>query len=79
VLTLVLIVLFFTVIQLPAWVMLGIWFAEQAAFAAAGLTHPTGGGGVAYFAHLGGFAFGLLVVRLLATRRKPVPPPSPVF
>jgi rhomboid family protein len=74
VLTLVIIIFFFTVIELPALVMLGIWFLEQAAFAAAGLTTPAGGGGgVAYFAHVGGFAFGLLTVRLLATRRKQIP------
>jgi len=74
VLTFVIIIFFFTVIELPALVMLGIWFAEQAAFAAAGFTTPaTGGGGVAYFAHIGGFVFGLLTVRLLATRRKQVP------
>jgi membrane associated rhomboid family serine protease len=81
VLTLVLIIFFFTVIELPAWVMLGIWFAEQAVFGAANLTNPTGGGGgVAYFAHVGGFVFGLLAVRLLATkRRKSVPPPYPVY
>ena len=35
-LTLVIIIFFFTVIELPAVVMLGIWFAEQAVFAAAG-------------------------------------------
>jgi rhomboid family protein len=75
VLTLVLIIFFFTVIELPAWVMLGIWFAIQAVFGATGLTTATGGGGgVAYFAHVGGFAFGLLTVRLLATRRRPVRP-----
>jgi membrane associated rhomboid family serine protease len=80
VLTLVIIIFFFTVIEVPAWVMLGIWFAEQAAFGAANLTNPTGGGGgVAYFAHVGGFIFGLLAVRVLATRRKPVPPPRPVY
>ncbi len=80
VLTVVLIIFLFTVIELPAWVMLGIWFAQQAVFGAAGLTNPTGGGeGVAYFAHVGGFAFGLLAVRLLATRRKTVPPPRPVY
>jgi membrane associated rhomboid family serine protease len=80
VLTLVLIIFFFTVIELPAWVMLGIWFAEQAAFGAANLTNPAGGGGgVAYFAHVGGFAFGLLTVRLLATRRRTAPPPYPVY
>jgi membrane associated rhomboid family serine protease len=74
VLTLVFIILFFTVIELPALVMLGIWFAEQAVFGAAGLTTPThAGAGVAYFAHIGGFAFGLVTVKLLATRRKQVP------
>ncbi len=74
VLTLVFIILFFTVIELPALVMLGLWFAQQAVFAAVGLTSPTGGGGgVAYFAHVGGFAFGLLTIRLLATRRKRIP------
>ncbi len=78
VLTLVFIILFFTVIELPAWVMLGIWFAEQAVFGAAGLTNPAGGGGgVAYFAHVGGFAFGLLTIRLLATKRKTDPASSP--
>jgi len=80
VLTLVFIVLFFTVIELPAVLMLGIWFAEQAVFGAANLTNPTGGGGgVAYFAHVGGFAFGLATVRLLATRRKEIPPRIPVY
>jgi rhomboid family protein len=80
VLTLVLLIFFFTVIELPAWVMLGVWFAQQALFGAANLTNPTGGGGgVAYFAHVGGFAFGLLAIRLLARRRKSVPPPYPVY
>jgi membrane associated rhomboid family serine protease len=80
VLTLVFIVFFFTVIELPAVVMLGIWFAEQALFGAANLTNPTGGGGgVAYFAHVGGFVFGLIAVRLFASQRKPVPPRYPVY
>ena len=80
VLTLVLIIFFFGVIELPAMVMLGVWFAEQAVFAATGLTAPTGGGGgVAYFAHVGGFIFGLLTIRLLATRRKPTPPTASAY
>ncbi len=79
VLTLVLIILFFTVIELPALVMLGVWFVEQAVFGAVGLTDPTGGGGgVAYFAHVGGFLFGLAAIRPLATRRKPTPPAAAV-
>ena len=80
VLTLVFIILFFTVIELPAWVMLGLWFVQQAIFGAVGLTNPTGGGGgVAYFAHIGGFAFGGLAIRALATKRKHLEPPPPVY
>jgi membrane associated rhomboid family serine protease len=80
VLTLVLIVFLFTVIELPAVVMLGVWFAEQAVFGAAGLTNPvSAGGGVAYFAHVGGFVFGLVAVRALARRRKLSPPTRPVY
>jgi rhomboid family protein len=80
VLALVVLVFFFTVVELPALVMLGIWFAEQAAFGAAGLTDPVGGGGgVAYFAHVGGFVFGLATIRLLARRRKPTPPTAAAY
>jgi membrane associated rhomboid family serine protease len=80
VLTLVIIIFFFTVIEIPAWVMLGVWFAIQAAFGATGLTTASGaGGGVAYFAHIGGFVFGFLVIRLLVKRRKETPPPYPVY
>ena len=76
VLTLVIIIFFFTVIELPAWALLAIWFAEQAVFAAANLTNPAGGGGgVAYFAHIGGFIFGLIAVRWLVTKRKQLAPP----
>jgi membrane associated rhomboid family serine protease len=75
VVTAVLVILFFTLIELPAWVMLGVWFAEQAIFAATSLGNPAGGGGgVAYFAHVGGFAFGLLAIRAFAQRRKQLPP-----
>jgi membrane associated rhomboid family serine protease len=80
VLTLVFIILIVTVIELPAWAMLGVWFAEQAAFGAAGLTTATGsGGGVAYFAHVGGFVFGLITIRLLAKRARGSPPMRPVY
>jgi membrane associated rhomboid family serine protease len=69
VLTLIFLVIFFTFIELPAVLFLFIWFAQQAVFGAVGLTNPSGnGGGVAYFAHVGGFVFGLLAVRLFAKR-----------
>ena len=67
VLTFVFIILFFTVIELPAFIVLGMWFAEQIVFGATGLSHGGGGGGgVAYFAHIGGFAFGLLLIKAFA-------------
>jgi rhomboid family protein len=75
--TVVFIVLLFTLIELPAWLMLGLWFLEQAAFAASSLGTPQGGSGVAYAAHVGGFVFGLLAIRLFAQRRKHWPPPLP--
>ena len=79
-LTLIFIILFFTVIELPALIVLGLWFVQQAVFAAVDLTNPTGsGGGVAYFAHIGGFVFGLTTVKLLATKRRQVPPRYPVY
>lgn len=80
VLTLSLIPLFSTVVETPALVMLALWFAMQAAFGAAGLTDPLGGGGaVALFAHVGGFIFGLLAIKPFATRRKPTPPTAAAY
>jgi membrane associated rhomboid family serine protease len=74
VLTFVFIPLFFTVIALPAILLLGIWVAEQAIFGATGLTAPTGSSSaVAYFAPVGGFVFGLATVKLLATRPRRQP------
>jgi membrane associated rhomboid family serine protease len=70
VLTLLFLFIFFTFIEIPAFFFLFIWFAQQALFGAIDLTNPTGGGGgVAYFAHVGGFLFGLLAIKLFATRR----------
>ena len=70
VLTLIFLFVFFTFIEIPAFFFLFIWFAQQAIFGAIDLTDPTGGsGGVAYFAHIGGFLFGLLAIKLFAVRR----------
>lgn len=59
---------------LPAWAMLGYWFLLQLAGAA---VEPAGeGGGVAFWAHAGGFAAGLLLIlffrdpRLIARRNR---------
>ncbi|ARE41837.1 rhomboid family serine protease [Rhodovulum sp. P5] len=53
---LVILVFIFRVIPIPAWLMLGVWFALQLF---AGVSAPQDGGGVAYWAHAGGFAAGL--------------------
>jgi membrane associated rhomboid family serine protease len=77
VLTLVFIIFFVTIIEVPAFLLLGFWFLEQLYFGAAGLASPIGGGeGVAYFAHVGGFAFGLLLIGLFARRRSAPAPPA---
>jgi membrane associated rhomboid family serine protease len=72
VLTVIFIIFFFTLVELPAMIVLGIWFVQQIVFGWVGLTDPAGdGGGVAYFAHIGGFAFGLLAIRVFAHRQNP--------
>lgn len=78
VITLIFIVFFFTIVELPALIVLGLWFLQQVLFGYFDLVAPTGGGGgVAYFAHIGGFVFGLALIRVFATRaRRPPPPPS---
>jgi membrane associated rhomboid family serine protease len=73
VITVIFIVIFFTVIELPAMLVLGLWFVQQLAFGALEYgSAEQGGGGVAYFAHIGGFVFGLATIRLLATHVKDV-------
>src|SRR3954451_2248530 len=68
IITVIFIVFFFTILELPALLVLGFWFAEQALFAAHSIGIP--GGGVAYFAHVGGFVFGLLAVKALANHKR---------
>ena len=75
VVTLIFIVIFFTTVELPALAVIGLWFVQQLVFGALDYTTPGEAGGVAYFAHSGGFLFGLLAVRLLATRRRAAPAP----
>jgi membrane associated rhomboid family serine protease len=71
VVTVVFIIFFFTILELPAILFLGIWILQQALFAYFDLLQPMGdGGGVAYFAHIGGFVFGLLAVRAFAIEQR---------
>jgi len=70
VITVIFVVFFVTVVELPALVILGFWFLQQLLFGFFDLGTAGTSDGVAYFAHIGGFAFGLLAIRLFADGRK---------
>ncbi len=74
VLTLIPIFYFIRLIEIPAVIYLGFWFISQLfngllALAAADVFQS--GGGVAWWAHIGGFVFGAAVIRLIASRAAP--------
>ena len=56
-------------IEVPAFLFLGFWFGFQLWEGGFSIVHPQAGGGVAFFAHVGGFAFGVLTVRLFMVRQ----------
>ena len=61
-------------VRIPAWIFLGAWFLYQLIEADFGLFNASAnGGGVAFFAHVGGFIFGLLAARLLARAGRAAP------
>jgi membrane associated rhomboid family serine protease len=69
VVTLVFIIIFITTIEIPAAFMLIYWFAIQLLSGLASFSSFTDQGGVAWFAHVGGFLAGLLFVRLFVVNR----------
>ena len=61
-------------VKIPAWYFLGLWFLYQLIEANFGLfSAAANGGGVAFFAHVGGFLFGLFVARGLLNAGRVVP------
>ena len=63
---------FYTVISVPAFVMIGLWIVTQFFNAVGSLAHTQQTGGVAYGAHIGGFFVGLILTPLfhgIGTRR----------
>jgi membrane associated rhomboid family serine protease len=63
--TLVVAIFRVTFVELAAWVVLVAWFAIDAILGAVGLSTRFGDAGVAYYAHWGGFAFGVLAALAL--------------
>jgi membrane associated rhomboid family serine protease len=71
----VLTILFYFIVEVPAFLFLGFWFLFQLLEGGFAVLHPEAGGGVAFFAHIGGFVFGLVTVRLFTVR----PPLRPAY
>ncbi len=80
----IILVIIFKVFPIPAWIMLGLWFGIQVV---SGVVTPSDAGGVAYWAHAGGFVAGMalcvpLWLRLggtafwQRTQGKPAHPPA---
>jgi membrane associated rhomboid family serine protease len=73
VLTAIFLGFFFVFREVPAIFFLGFWILLQGLDGTISVTTPSSGGGVAFFAHIGGFAFGVLTVRLVK-KRDPLQP-----
>jgi hypothetical protein len=67
----VLTLVFYFLVEVPAFLFLGFWIFFQLWQGGYSIVHPEAGGGVAFFAHIGGFAFGLLTVHLFTSRSPP--------
>ncbi len=63
---LLILIVFFRVFSIPAWIMLCLWFGIQVF---GGLGSASEGGGVAYWAHAGGFVAGILLALPVWLRR----------
>jgi len=57
--------------HIRAWFYLGLWFLLQLVVGGYAFTHPDEAGGIAYFAHIGGFVFGFLAARPAMAGRPP--------
>src|SRR5712691_8930395 len=76
----VLTLVFWFPVRIPAWVFLGLWFLYQVIEANFGLfAAKANGGGVAFFAHVGGFVFGLIVATVLTSAGRVMPQSNPAL
>jgi membrane associated rhomboid family serine protease len=61
-------VVFFFIVEIPAMFFLVTWFLFQLWYGGFSLLEPQSGGGIAFFAHIGGFVFGFVTIRALVPR-----------
>jgi membrane associated rhomboid family serine protease len=67
VMTLVFLFFFIRIVPIPAAIVLGFWFLLQ-------VMNVGMGGGVAWWAHIGGFLVGILLIKVLSARGRPSRP-----
>jgi membrane associated rhomboid family serine protease len=77
ILTLVPIFIIFYMVELPAFFFLGFWFALQLIQGASSLNAQQVGGGVAWWAHIGGFVAGILFLQVFRCKEWEKPPLQP--
>lgn len=63
--TFVFLIFIIRIVPIPAVIILGLWFLMQ-------ILNAGAGGGVAWFAHIGGFVIGLVLIRVFAEKRRKV-------
>ena len=70
----VVLIVFFTFWWIPAWVFLGCWFLMQFLAGAATIAETTQAtGGVAVWAHVGGFVAGVILIKIFPRRARTAP------
>lgn len=70
VVTLLPLFVFFTVVEIPAVAFLGLWFLLQFLSGTVSLGRSAATGGVAWWAHVGGFVVGVLFLKAFSIRRR---------
>jgi membrane associated rhomboid family serine protease len=70
VVTLLPLFIFFTTVEIPAVVFLGLWFLLQFLSGTVSLGRAAATGGVAWWAHVGGFVAGVVFLKVFSIRRR---------
>lgn len=63
-------------VSITAVILIGFWFAMQLISGVGSITSAAQSGGVAYFAHIGGFIAGVLLVRIFGAGQRPANEPG---